>query len=223
MSRIHILTVADGNVYKFDCLGLDDTCRAWVECHDEECDVEELERQHYEDGEDRPVHHGTQHMRLPFGFGVETQECLVELESGEAVLEFLDVHVPSGASRSGSYLVTHEIDGDTGDIDFLLSVDKWQDIDPREAVSINLDQFPYTSAPVNEMGQRCPWPWEPQQLVGVPLGQYRCGYCEAMCVAGMDHLDYTGFMEQYEAEMREQGRLAGPADLSDPFADEPPA
>jgi len=32
---------------------------------------------------------------------------------------------------------------------------------------------------------------EPQQLAGAALGQYRCSYCDAMCVAGMEHLDYT--------------------------------
>lgn len=223
MSRIHVLTVVDESIYKVDCLGLDDNCRAYVECHDEECDFEELGRQHHEQGEDRPVLHGTQHVWLPGGFGIETQECLIELDCGEAIDEFLDVNVPSGASRSGSYLVTHEIDGDTGGIDFLLMVDKWQDIDPKQAVSINLDQFPYTKAPLNEEEQRCPWPWEPQQLVGVPLGQYRCGYCGAMCAAGMEHPDYTGFMAEYEAEMREQVRLAGPIDASDPFPGKPPA
>lgn len=46
------------------------------------------------------------------------------------------------------------------------------------------------TAPLNELGERCPWPWEPQQLVGVPMGQYHCGYCGAMVIAGVPHLDY---------------------------------
>lgn len=41
-----------------------------------------------------------------------------------------------------------------------------------------------------ENGERCPWPWEPQQLTAAPLGQYRCPYCMAMVVAGMPHIDY---------------------------------
>lgn len=68
----------------------------------------------------------------------------------------------------------------------------WKDITPEEAVdrqldlSIDLD----IDAPHNENGERCPWPWEPQQLIGVPLGQYHCPYCGAMVVAGCSHPDY---------------------------------
>ena len=68
---------------------------------------------------------------------------------------------------------------------------KWTDIDPKDAVDIDLSQRLDITAPLNENGERCPWPWEPQQLVGAPLGQYRCGYCMAMCVAGIPHLDYS--------------------------------
>jgi hypothetical protein len=68
---------------------------------------------------------------------------------------------------------------------------RWQDIDPKDAVDLNLRQRLDITAPLNENGERCPWPWEPQQLVGAPLGQYHCGYCLAMCVAGFEHLDYT--------------------------------
>ena len=67
---------------------------------------------------------------------------------------------------------------------------EWFDIPPAEAVDLNLTEHPEISAPLNEMQERCPWPWEPQQLVNAPLGQYRCGYCGAMCVAGMRHIDY---------------------------------
>lgn len=70
---------------------------------------------------------------------------------------------------------------------------RWQDIPPADAVGINLDERPDITAPLNEAGERCPWPWEPQQLGGAPLGQYHCGYCGAMCVAGIEHPDYSPY------------------------------
>ena len=68
----------------------------------------------------------------------------------------------------------------------------WQEIHPKDAVDLNLAKDLTITAPLNEEGERCPWPWEPQQLVGAPLGQYRCPYCMAMVVAGMPHIDYAG-------------------------------
>ncbi|MDX3034952.1 hypothetical protein [Streptomyces scabiei] len=68
---------------------------------------------------------------------------------------------------------------------------QWTDIDPKDAVSLDLTKDLTITAPLNENGERCPWPWEPQQLVGAPLGQYRCPYCMAMVMAGMPHLDYA--------------------------------
>lgn len=70
------------------------------------------------------------------------------------------------------------------------TVINWFDIDPKDAVDLNLTRDLHITAPLNEEGERCPWPWEPQQLINAPLGQYRCGYCMAMCVAGMRHIDY---------------------------------
>lgn len=67
----------------------------------------------------------------------------------------------------------------------------WTDIAPADATAINLADDLTITAPLNENGERCPWPWEPQQLVGAPMGQYRCRYCGAMCVAGIPHLDYA--------------------------------
>jgi len=70
---------------------------------------------------------------------------------------------------------------------------RWTDITPQEAATqqLNLARDIHITAPRNEEGERCPWPWEPQQLVGAALGQYRCGYCGAMVVAGVPHLDYS--------------------------------
>jgi hypothetical protein len=65
----------------------------------------------------------------------------------------------------------------------------WYHIDPADAVDIVLPSD-RVQGPFNEVGDECPWPWEPIQLKGAPLGQYRCGYCGAMVMAGMDHLDY---------------------------------
>ena len=69
----------------------------------------------------------------------------------------------------------------------------WRDIEPAvaDAEHINLSVRLDITAPLNENGERCPWPWEPQQLKGVPMGMYHCPYCGAMCVAGMMHPDYA--------------------------------
>lgn len=68
---------------------------------------------------------------------------------------------------------------------------KWTDIAPADAVDVNLADDLSITAPLNENGERCPWPWEPQQLINAPIGQYRCPYCFAMCVAGIPHIDYA--------------------------------
>jgi hypothetical protein len=66
----------------------------------------------------------------------------------------------------------------------------WHAIAPADAVNLVLPRDDITDAPRNDEGEVCPWPWEPQQLVGVPMGQYHCPYCGAMVVAGVAHLDY---------------------------------
>lgn len=69
----------------------------------------------------------------------------------------------------------------------------WTEITPEQATAekLNLARDLHITAPRSEEGERCPWPWEPQQLVGAPLGQYHCGYCGAMVLAGVPHLDYS--------------------------------
>ena len=67
----------------------------------------------------------------------------------------------------------------------------WYDIAPVDAVHIDLTLDFSITAPLNEQGERCPWPWEPQQLVGAPLGQYHCQFCGAMVIAGVPHIDYA--------------------------------
>jgi len=66
----------------------------------------------------------------------------------------------------------------------------WYSIEPADAVDIVLPTEGIIG-PRNEEGEFCPWPWEPQQLRGVPLGQYHCNYCGAMCACGVPHPDYT--------------------------------
>jgi hypothetical protein len=68
----------------------------------------------------------------------------------------------------------------------------WRDITPAGAVAINLLDASGAGIqpPLNENGEPCPWPWEPQQLKGAPMGQYHCPYCGAMCLAGVPHPDY---------------------------------
>lgn len=65
----------------------------------------------------------------------------------------------------------------------------WYEIEPKDAVNISLPAEGVTG-PLTMEGRECPWPWEPQQLVGAPLGQYHCGYCGEMVIAGMRHIDY---------------------------------
>lgn len=68
---------------------------------------------------------------------------------------------------------------------------EWYDIAPADAVGIDLTKRLDITAPLTTEGERCPWPWEPQQLVGAPLGQYHCGYCGEMVLAGVRHIDYA--------------------------------
>lgn len=65
---------------------------------------------------------------------------------------------------------------------------KWYDIEPSDALDLVLPTDDI-DAPLNELGAPCPWPWEPQQLVDVPLGQYHCSYCGGMQLAGVRHFD----------------------------------
>jgi hypothetical protein len=67
----------------------------------------------------------------------------------------------------------------------------WTEIEPRNAVDIVLPTDDIIG-PINELGEPRPWPWEPQQLVGASFGQYHCGYCGGMQMAGLPHLDWTG-------------------------------
>lgn len=67
----------------------------------------------------------------------------------------------------------------------------WTDIEPSDACDLDLTRDLHISAPLNEQGERCPWPWEPQQLVDAPIGQFHCSYCGAMVMAGVPHIDYA--------------------------------
>ncbi len=65
----------------------------------------------------------------------------------------------------------------------------FSEIDPSDATQLRLPD-PGIEGPLNENGDECPWPWDPIQLKGAPLGQYHCPYCGAMVIAGQDHIDY---------------------------------
>jgi hypothetical protein len=73
---------------------------------------------------------------------------------------------------------------------------KWYEIAPSEATDLDLSVRLDIDAPLNEEGDRCPWPWEPQQRVGWPVGQYHCSYCGAMVIAGIPHPDYSESEEE---------------------------
>jgi hypothetical protein len=70
-----------------------------------------------------------------------------------------------------------------------MSLTCWQDIAPKDAVDIDLSVRLDISAPVNEKGERCAWPWEPQ-LMSESIGRYSCSYCWATVTAGAPHPDY---------------------------------
>jgi hypothetical protein len=76
----------------------------------------------------------------------------------------------------------------------------WSTIEPKDAVDIDLTKRPDIEGPMGEDGEVCPWPWDPQQLVGAPLGQYRCRYCGSMVVAGIPHPDYREVARFGDAE-----------------------
>jgi hypothetical protein len=67
----------------------------------------------------------------------------------------------------------------------------WHEVAPADARQISLPH-PEIQGPLVDdgSGEECPWPWEPQQLKGAPLGQYHCSYCGSMVVAGVPHPDY---------------------------------
>lgn len=71
---------------------------------------------------------------------------------------------------------------------------KWYEIEPKNAIGIDLTKRPDLDGPWiehdlrEEYGNVCPWPWEPQQKIGV--GQYHCGYCGSMVLGGERHPDY---------------------------------
>ncbi len=71
-------------------------------------------------------------------------------------------------------------------------------IDPKDAVDISLP-YPGIQGPLTQEGEECPWPWVPIQLKGAPLGQYHCGYCGEMVIAGIEHMDYKHIDERYAA------------------------
>lgn len=103
---------------------------------------------------------------------------------------------------------------------------RWQDISPADAVGLDLATDLTITAPLTMDGERCPWPWEPQQLVNVPLGQYHCGHCGEMVMAGVEHPDYAGFDEDYAQWCRRdrlrRRQLSRPYRAAGRHYDEPP-
>jgi hypothetical protein len=89
----------------------------------------------------------------------------------------------------------------------------WQEITPAQALEEKLDLSVRLdiTAPLNEEGERCPWPWEPQQLVNVAMGMYHCGYCLAMCIAGLEHIDYSEDVDP-NVDERDSAYLDDPGD-----------
>lgn len=78
--------------------------------------------------------------------------------------------------------------------------ERWQDYTPEQAKHIDLSKRLDITAPLNELGERCPWPWDPQQLTGQAIGQYHCPYCGAMVLAGVEHIDYKNIGDGWPIE-----------------------
>jgi hypothetical protein len=66
----------------------------------------------------------------------------------------------------------------------------WTEISPDAAAKLSLEDLKQVDRPTNELGETCPWPWEPQQLGGAPMGQFHCSYCGGMQIAGLPHVDW---------------------------------
>lgn len=68
--------------------------------------------------------------------------------------------------------------------------------------------------PMNEIGERCPWPYDPLLMTGQPIGQYHCPYCGGMVMAGMPHLDWSEIdLEMPTCRECGNGPLTGPEEL----------
>jgi hypothetical protein len=65
----------------------------------------------------------------------------------------------------------------------------WYDVPPAEAIKLYPEGIPKECAPLNDDGEPCPWPYDPEKLGGAPMGQYHCPYCGLMSLAGVKHLD----------------------------------
>lgn len=65
----------------------------------------------------------------------------------------------------------------------------WTTILPENATIVSLPH-PEIQGPYTSTGEECPWPWEPIQLKGQPLGMFHCSYCGEMVMAGMHHTDF---------------------------------
>jgi hypothetical protein len=75
-----------------------------------------------------------------------------------------------------------------------MTVTNWRDIDPADATGIDCSERPDIIAPLNELGQRCPWPWEPQQRQRPESEDgryYPCPFCGACVEAAEPHIDYA--------------------------------
>lgn len=96
-------------------------------------------------------------------------------------------------------------------------MDTWTNYTPQQAADLKLDLSVRLdiSAPINEMGERCPWPWEPQQLIGVPIGQYHCPYCGGKVMAGLPHLDWRDFPDDFDEPERDLNAVYEPVDFLD--------
>lgn len=239
MSALHLLKVwtnkvndnpihSDGTLtIEVVCPEVTDTCRAYVECQDKACSVEKLEDIYETEGDDEPTLHGVTHVRLDYGFGTALDYCMVR--NSDVLYDVAEELVRDKNLETGAYVVEHE--WEEGNLERLTLSAKpwpnptnWFDIDPKDAVELDLSKRPDITAPLNEMGERCPWPWGPEQLKGVPLGQYHCEYCGAMSAAGVRHPDYAGFDLDAELEQyyRDNPEKDGPIDLSvDPFGEPP--
>lgn len=68
---------------------------------------------------------------------------------------------------------------------------RWHDIAPADAMELDLSVRLDITAPRNESGERCPWPWDPEQMTDAAIGMYHCPYCGAMVIAGLPHVDYS--------------------------------
>jgi hypothetical protein len=78
---------------------------------------------------------------------------------------------------------------------------RWQEIAPHDAEALTAGQDGIT-APLNEYGKRCHWPWWPQQYM--MERECECPHCGGQVITGKQHPDFSEPWQPVLADRQEQ-------------------